>query len=167
MVTSSRSGGALTIVARPNESQSWRNSVYVLCALAVPCLGAGITFFMLGAWPILPLAGLEMFALTSALYWCHWKLQYRQVITFSDDSVRIDKGHYYPRQSWQFPRQRTGLTIVPESHPWDGPELALHDRSQSVRIGEFLNRDDALALLALLRGELRVDSYSEAARQPF
>ena len=166
MVTCSRSAGALMIVARPNQSQSWRGNLYLLCALAVPSLGAAIGFTALGAWPILPFAGLEMLALGSALYYVNWKLQYRQVITVSQDSVRIDKGHYYPRQSWQFPRQRTGLSIVPESHPWDGPSLSVHDRSESVTVGEFLNREDALELLSLLRGELRVDSFSYRIGRP-
>ncbi|TGD73995.1 DUF2244 domain-containing protein [Mangrovimicrobium sediminis] len=167
MVTSSRSKGGLMIVARPNQSQSWRSNIYILLALCVPCLGAAIGFSLLGAWPILPFAGLEMLALGSALYYCHWKLQYRQVITLSDDSVRIDKGHYYPRQSWQFKRQRAGLTIVPRNHPWESPDLALHDRSETVRIGEFLNREDALELLALLRRELRVDSHGVAGGRQF
>ncbi len=78
--------------------------------------------------------------------------------------MRIDKGHYYPRQSWQLPRQRVGLTITPERHPWESPELAVHDRTQQVSVGEFLNRDDARELIALLRGEIRVYSHSPGDR---
>ncbi|PLW70287.1 DUF2244 domain-containing protein [Pseudohalioglobus lutimaris] len=167
MVTSTRSSNQLMIVARPNRSASWRSNLYVLIGLAVPSLGAAIGFTLLGAWPILPFAGLEMLALGAALYYVNWKLQYRQVITVSDDSIRIDKGHYRPRQSYQFARQRTGLTVVPEKHPWDGPELAVHDRQQSVCVGEFLNREDALALLALLRKEIKVDSYSTREGRKF
>lgn len=167
MVTSSRSADALMIVARPNQSQSWRSNVYILLALSVPCLGAATAFTLLGAWPILPLAGLELLALGAALYYAQWKLQYRQVITLSGDSVRIDKGHYHPQQSWRFSRQRAGLTIVPETHPWESPTLAVHDRSESVRVGEFLNREDALELLALLRRELRIDSHSAPCRRHF
>ncbi len=164
MVTSSRSDTSLTIVARPNQSASWRANLYTLLALCVPSLGAAIAFAALGAWPILPFAGLEMLALGSALYYVNWKLQYRHVITLSEDSVRIDKGHYYPRQSWQLPRQRVGLTITPERHPWESPELAVHDRTQQVSVGEFLNRDDARELITLLRGEIRVDSHSPGDR---
>lgn len=160
MVTSSRSSGGLIIVARPNQSQNWRSNLYVLLALCIPSLGAGIGFTLLGAWPILPLAGLEMLALGSALYCVQWKLQYRQVITFHDDSVRIEKGHYYPRRSWQLPRQFAGVAVASERHPWEGPVLALHDAEQQVRVGEFLNREDAIALLALLRAELRVSSHA-------
>ena len=156
MVTCTRSNSGLMIVARPNQSASWRANLYTLLALCVPSLGAAIAFAAMGAWPILPFAGLEMLALGSALYYVNWKLQYRHVITFSDDSVRIDKGHYYPRQSWHLTRKGVGLSITPEQHPWDSPELAVHDRDQQVGIGEFLNRDDARELIELLRREMRV-----------
>lgn len=167
MVTSKRAAGKLMIVARPNHSSSWRANLYVLLAIALPSLGAAIAFSLLGAWPILPFAGLELLALGSALYYVNWKLQYRHVITFSEDSVQIEKGHYHPRQCWHFARQRTGLSITPEKHPWDSPVLAVHDSRESVSIGEFLGPDDARELVALLRRELRVDSSSPRDRRNF
>ncbi len=167
MVTSTRTTSRLMIVAQPNQSATWRANMAVLACLAVPSLGIAIGFAFLGAWPILPFAGLELTALGSALYYVNWKLQYRHVITVSDDSVRIDKGYYAPRKSWKFKRQGTGLAITPEKHPWEGPELALHERGESVRLGEFLNRDDCLKLMALLRQEIRVDSHAAAGRRAF
>ena len=158
MVTSTRQQSCLTIVARPNQSASWRTNKLMLVLLAIPSLGAGIGFALAGAWPILPLAGLELMALGGALYYVNWKLQYRQVITFSENTVNIDKGYYAPTKNWRFQRQRAGLSIRPEKHPWDGPDLWVHSDSERVCIGEFLNRDDSLKLLALLRAELRVNS---------
>ena len=167
MVTSTRQAGRLQIVAKPNHSSTWRGNLYALLAISVPSLGAAIGFTLLGAWPILPFAGLELLALGSALYYVNWKLQYRHVITLSDDSVRIDKGYYHPKQSWQFPRQRTGLSITPQPHPQESPELALHDRAERVSVGEFLGRDDAMELAELLRREIRVDSYSVKENRRF
>ena len=156
MVTSTRQQSRHTIVARPNQSASWQTNKLMLMLLAIPSLGAGVGFALMGAWPILPFAGLEMTALGCALYYVNWKLQYRQVITFSEDTVNIDKGYYAPKKSYRFQRQRTGLSIQPEKHPWDGPDLWVHSDSERVNIGEFLNRDDSLKLVALLREELRV-----------
>jgi uncharacterized membrane protein len=160
VVTSSRKASRLFIIARPNHSSSWRVNKLVIAALAVPCLAAGIGFTALGAWPILPLAGLELGALTAALYYVNWKLQYRHVITLDSDTVQIDKGFYVPRRSWQFDRNQAGLAVTPERHPWEGPQISLHGPGGSVSVGEFLNRDDALSLLGLLRAELRVTSHS-------
>lgn len=167
MVTSTRTASRLLIIAQPNRSSTWRANLLLLLALAVPSLAIAISFALLGAWPILPFAGLELLALGTALYYVNWKLQYRHVITVSDDSVRIDKGFYRPRQSWQFPRQCTGLVITPEKHPWDGPELSVHDKHESVSLGEFLNREDILELIALLRKELRVGTHSRQAKLDF
>ena len=155
------------IIAQPNRSSSWRANQLVLLALAVPSLAIALGFTALGAWPILPLAGLELLALGSALYYVNWKLQYRHVITLSDDSVRIDKGFYAPTRSWQFPRGATALAVTPEKHPWEGPGMAVHDQHESVTVGEFLNRDDSLKLLALLKAEVQVRTHSGAGRREF
>ncbi len=165
MVTSLRQRRQLTIVAHPNRSASWRANQLVLLALSVPSLAIATGFALLGAWPILPFAGLELAALGGALYMVNWKLQYRHVITLTDDEVCIDKGFYVPRQRWRFRREHTGLLVRRERHPWDSPGISLQDRGEAVCVGEFLNRDDGLALLALLRRELQVrgDSVATAA----
>ncbi|WP_116368684.1 DUF2244 domain-containing protein [Parahaliea mediterranea] len=167
MVTSRRHNRQFTIVARPNRSASWRANKLVLLALSIPSLGIATGFALLGAWPILPLAGLELGALGSALYYVNWKLQYRHVITLTDDEVRIDKGFYLPRQSWQFCRKHTGLLVQRQQHPWESPGISLQNRGEAVCVGEFLNRDDGLALLALLRAELQVRSDSAAVQAAF
>lgn len=87
------------ILVKPNHSASWRHNLWVLAALAVPSLGAGIVFAVAGAWPILPFAGIELAALGTALYWVNWKLEYRHVIRFTDSNVLIDKGYFVPKRS--------------------------------------------------------------------
>ena len=158
MVTSTRQPSRLTIIARPNQSASWQTNKLLLLLLAIPSLGAGIGFALVGAWPILPLAGLELTALGIALYYVNWKQQYRQVITVSDEAVDIEQGFYSPKKCWHFERNCTGLSIRPEQRPWDGPDLWVHSNSERVNIGEFLNRDDSLKLAELLRSEIRVKS---------
>ena len=159
MITSTRNARTLLIVAKPNHSSTWRSNQLVLLAIAVPSLGAGIGFALMGAWPILPLAGLEITALGLALYYVNWKLQYRHVITVDDDKVIVAKGFYMPKQRWEFDRRAAGLTVTPQQHPWDGPRLTLHNDSEQVCVGEFLNRTDCLKLLAILREEIRVRTH--------
>ena len=157
----------MTIVARPDRSSSWRANLLLLYALAVPSLGAAIAFALAGAWPILPLAGLELLALGAALYCVNLKMQYRHVITLDKDVVTIDKGFKTPRESYSLQREAAGMTIVPEAHPWESPELAVHDRNRTVTLGEFLGREDQLRLIELLRGELRVRACSRRTQLPF
>lgn len=167
MVTTSRKGSGITIIARPNCSASWSQNLLVLISLAIPSLGCAIGFALAGAWPILPLAGLEIFALGCALYYVSRKQQYRHVITVSPDAVQIDKGFHAPCRSWILHRQRAGLAITLKNHSWEGPELALHDEKETVTVGGFLNRDDREKLAALLRTEMPVGTFSPQIRSEF
>jgi uncharacterized membrane protein len=153
----------IVIVVKPNHSATWHQNLWLLGALAVPSLGAGIGFALLGAWPILPLAGLELTALAGALYWVNWKLEYRHVIYLKDDIVTIDKGYFVPKRSWHFIRADAALRVTPETHPWQGPELCVHDRVSETPIGDFLNREESLELLTLLRKQLPVRTHSSAS----
>jgi uncharacterized membrane protein len=165
VVTSERLANGLRIVAKPDHSSSWRSNQLLLLLLAVPSLGAGIFFALLGAWPILPLAGLELSALAAALYHVNWKLQYRQVITVDASAVRIDEGRFAPVRSWQLERGAAALAVVPERHPWEGPRLSVYSRDLHVPVGAFLNREDCLSLLGILRRELRIGTHSPATEQ--
>ena len=160
VVLVNQAGQEKVIVVKPNHSATWRHNLWLLGALAVPSLGAGIAFALLGAWPILPLAGLELTALASALYWVNWKLEYRHVIRLTDELITIDKGYFVPKRSWRFAREESALRVVPETHHWQGPELSVHDRLSETRIGDFLNREETLQLLSLLRAELRIRTHS-------
>jgi uncharacterized membrane protein len=167
VVSSIRTATQLMIIARPDQSATWRANLLLLLALAVPVLAIAVVFAALGAWLVLPFAGLELLALGSALYHVNWKQQYRHVITVSAESVSIAKGHYAPRQRWRFLRHSTRLTIITEQYPWDGPELCVNDPHQSVTLGEFLNREDSLKLMELLQREIRVRSHSARSLREF
>lgn len=164
MVSSSRSDASLVIIAKPNHSSTWRNNKLALLAISVPSLGAAIGFAALGAWPILPFAGAELLSLAAALYYVNWKLEYRHVITLDERTVSIDKGHYVPKRHWRFARDQVALAITPERHPWEGPGLTVHGKEETVKVGEFLNRDDRLSLMTLLRKELLVGTHSPVDR---
>jgi uncharacterized membrane protein len=155
------------IIARPNQSASWNANLWFLAILAIPVMGIAVMFALLGAWLILPFAGLELLALGAALYRVNCKQQYRHVITVSDDAVCIDKGYHTPQEHWQLARNHSGLTVTVQRHPWDGPLLCVHDQHASVTLGEFLNREESLKLLDLLKQEIRVRAYSESALREF
>lgn len=167
MVSSTRTASRLMIVAKPNQSASWRANLWLLALLSLPVMAIAIGFAFLGAWLILPFAGIELLALAAALYHVSRKQQYRHVITVSEDCVSVDKGYHCPLQRWRFARDSAGLAITTQRHPWDGPALCVHDRRDSVRLGEFLNREDSLKLIDLLRQEIRVRSHSDSAVHEF
>ena len=167
MVYQQDNNGADMIVAEPNRSASWQTNKIVLIMMCALSGTIALGFTLLGAWPILPFAGLEMMALGSALYYVCWKLRYRHVITLEPEVVRIQKGHYYPKKEWEIAVDDVALSIVPEQHPWDAPSIALFSKGEEISLGEFLNRDDALELLALLKGRVRIGNHSPRTKQDF
>ena len=65
-----------------------------------------------------------------------------------------------PKRNMRFAREESALRVVPETHHWQGPDLSVHDRLSETRVGEFLNREETLQLLSLLRAELRIRTHS-------
>jgi len=150
---------ARVIVVKPNKSSTWRANLYVLIAISIPSLGAAIGFTLLGAWPILPFAGAELIALSAALYYVNWNLEYRQVVTVSDSSVKIEKGYFLPKKTWLWERDDTALNVITAKHQWEGPALWLHNKETRTSLGEFLNKDEAEDLLKRLRGQLPIRTF--------
>ncbi|MBT8139003.1 MAG: DUF2244 domain-containing protein [Gammaproteobacteria bacterium] len=145
----------LRLVMAPNRSLDWQQNKKVIWALGVLCIGIAAGFFLrLGIWMILPFAGLEIAALTAALYYVSWKLSYRHILAFDDAKLLIEKGVYRPRGSWTWPKRDTHLEIEPASHDWQASKLTLHCQGESVNIGDFLSREEASRVIELLRGQI-------------
>ncbi len=147
---------------------SWRgNQIFLLSMICLSAL-ISIGFALIGAWVILPFAGLEMLALGSALYYVSWKLSYQQVINITADSVTIDKGVYKPKRSWLFTRDGLSLSVQPEEHEWSTPVIQLRHQQNLVEIGEFLNQADCLTLLRLLKDNgIPTRTWGAAGKQAF
>lgn len=168
MVITEETSQGLRIILSPNRSMSWRGNQLFLLGMIALSGTISIGFALIGAWVILPFAGLEMAALGSALYYVSWKLSYQQVVTVNDELILVDKGVYRPRKSWQLNRTDVSLSIQPEEHPWSTPVITLRHQQQLIELGEFLNQSDCKELLGLLRDKgIPVRSYSDNGKQTF
>ncbi len=137
----------------------------VIAAFALWWLLIASFFVFRGLWPILPFAGLEVGGLALALYYVSWKLQQRHVLYFRDAQITLQKGAYYPRFSWSFPRDAVSLSVEVQLHPWDPLKIFLCSREQTIPVGNFLNKDDSKKLLQLLRAQgLSVRNFSQPSR---
>ncbi|MGB5325795.1 MAG: DUF2244 domain-containing protein [Pseudomonadales bacterium] len=145
----------LKLVMAPDRSLDWEQNKRVIWALGTLCASIAIGFtLVLGVWMVLPFAGLEIAALTSALYYVSWKLSYRHVLTFNQDELVIEKGVYRPRGAWVWPKRDTHLEIEIASHDWAANKMTLHHAGESVNIGDFLSRADTEKVVETLRGQI-------------
>ncbi len=165
MITCEHIDDETLLIVQPNRSASWQFNKIIIAIFAFWWTLIASFFVMKGLWPIIPFAGLEVGGLALALYYVCWKLQQRHVLRFNADNITLQKGAYYPRFSWQFPRDGVALSVEIQTHPWDPLRIFLCNREHTIPIGNFLNKDDSKKLLSLLREQgLRVRNFSELSR---
>lgn len=164
MVTCKTWNGERLIVLQPDSSASWAINKRVLYGMTIFSLAIAGAFAAVGAWVVLPFAGLEMLALGSALYWVSWKQQYRHVLHFRDGRLLIEKGVYYPKRQWHWHCSASRILVGEAAHFLDPLRISLCCGGETVPIGDFLGREDSHALLRFLKEQgLRVGQYGPAS----
>ena len=152
-----------TVILSPDRSLDWEGNKKVIWSLGGLCIGIALGFTIIaGTWVMLPFAGLEVLALSSALYYVSWKLSYRHIITLGETTLVIEKGVYRPRGKWQWVKQETQLRVEPPKHDWEAPSLSFINNNEQVDIGDFLSPDDAEQMISLMREHILVNR--QAAR---
>ena len=161
----------LKIILSPDRSLSWEGNKRVIWSLGAVCGGIALGFTIIaGTWVMLPFAGLEILAFSSALYYVSWKLSYRHIISLDENTIVIEKGVYRPRGRWVWKKQDTLLICPPPKHDLEAQSLKLvlqsypiesdseseNSATDSVVIGEFLSQADASQLISLLENEILV-----------
>jgi uncharacterized membrane protein len=154
-------GATRILVLYPNCSMSWRENCWLIAVLGGFTLVFALSWAILGAWVILPFAGIEVAALAAVLYHVSWKQHFRQVVRIAEASLSVEEGHKFPQRRWQLDRSRAALAIESGQHPWDASRVTLYDQRQQVVLGDFLARRECEELVASLQAAgLRVGTES-------
>lgn len=80
-----------TIIARPNNSLSPDNSIKLLAGIATVAILIAVGFASIGAWLVLPFAGLEILAFAYAFYTIYLHADDFESITIEEDRVIVEK----------------------------------------------------------------------------
>jgi len=144
------------IILQPNHSWTWRANLYFLATLFVLSIAIATGFLVLGYWLILPFAGLEMIALTAAIYYCVRKTHRQEVLHFSQDWVVIESGVNKIEKEHRFQRFFTRVLIESPKGARRSQRIALAERDHNVEVGEFLTDDDKKTLIKELRSMIRM-----------
>jgi len=157
LVTTTRSdaGDGCSYVLRPNHSLSWKAAKLCFATIAGGVLTVALTFTLMGLWPILPFAGLELAVLGYCFYRCAVNAQICEVITVGTQNVKVEKGRHRPADRWDLPRAWATVTV--KRHPIRGyPSwLYLRTHGRGVELGSFLNEEERRDLAADLSRTLR------------
>jgi len=131
-----------TWVLRPNQSLSWSEAKFVFMGIAAVLLTIVTSFAVLGFWPILPFAGVELLVLGLALYLSQIRGHDVEVISVKGDTVAVEKGRGMPQERWDFERARLQVNLQPAKIKGHPSRLILRSVGRQVSVGDFLVEDE-------------------------
>lgn len=154
--------GSVLVILRPNRSLSWKQAKLVVLFISCFCLTIAIAWMLLGAWLILPFAGLEVTVLAIVMYFVAQATHSTQVLHLNEKHISIQKGKKRPETSTLFERENTVVKEYPGRHPEDAMLLVLKDDRRSYPIAEFLNLSEQEQLISVLKklGVPHIKSYT-------
>jgi uncharacterized membrane protein len=146
--------GEKTLVLKPNGSLSRRQSFSLLmfCAFLMGTISA--VFIASGAWMVLPFSGLEWLLLAYCLHLSRKDSAKREVITISEDIVRVEKDRRDPKQTYRFQRAWVMIDWIESPIRGRPSRLALRLHGKEVEIGRFLVEAERRALARELKALL-------------
>ncbi|MFE8072555.1 DUF2244 domain-containing protein [Marinobacteraceae bacterium S3BR75-40.1] len=140
----------IRLILTPNRSLGWPGNVLVWAGIAAVSLGVAVGMSAVGAWPILPFAGLELAALAGGFYYTARHCFRQEVLVLSPRTLRLEKGRYRKEAEWNLPRHSSRIYLNEPHHPWEPPRLFLKHRETEVPLAAFLNLHDVEALVTTL-----------------
>jgi uncharacterized membrane protein len=153
LVDSRHTDNYITIVLSPNRSATWGQTKSLLLLMALVVIGIAIVWSLVGAWLILPFAGLEVGLLALFMYKGSYASYQQQVITLDDKQIKVEMGVHYPKYNASLTRSRTYLAITEAETEYELIQLCLQDDTQQIPIGQFLNQQERLLAREALQKE--------------
>jgi uncharacterized membrane protein len=142
------------IVARPNNSLSSEGAFKLLVLLGVLALMVAIGFTHIGAWLVLPFAGLELLAFALAFYHIRVHATDFESITIDGDEVLVEKK--YSRQTSSAVFQRYWTQVSVKESVGGRSALMIGSHGKEVEFGKhFIDDEQRIALVRELKKKLR------------
>lgn len=146
-------------ILHPHRSLSRRGFAILMAVVAAICLTLGGAFYLIGAWPVFGLFGLDV----AILYWA-FRVNYRSArryekVQLTSDRLVVERGSPSGSlDSWSF--QPYWLNVAIDDPPQHHSQLTLSSHGRTLVVGSFLSPDERLDFANALRDALA------RARQP-
>ena len=145
------------IIARPNSSLTARGRVYAVVMIASISLVVAIAFSLIGAWFVLPFAGLELLGIGYAFYYIHCHSQDYESIVILGDQVSVEKKSYKAVSLMSF--NRYWAKVLLRNTPSGDQLLSLRSHGKEVDFGQrYMTNDQRLDLAKQLKERVGVVS---------
>ena len=141
-------------VLTPHRSLGPRGFVIFMSVVCAVSFGAGLVFFLIGAWPVVGFLGLDVL-----LIYLAFRINYRSArmyerLCLTEGGLTVERVSYHgDRKTWQFEPYWLRLEYDrPGEH--DG-RLRLSSHGRSVTVGSFLSPEEREAFAGALGDALR------------
>lgn len=152
-----------TIVVKPNASLSLRQAVWFMASISAVSLGLAGYLTLLGFWPVLPFAGIELAALALALWASMRDNAYREVIRVEGDRVLLEFGMAGEGAHTRVELPRGMVRVLSERQFAGDINALLVCGKQRFELGRCLGPQDRVSLVERLREVFRPGWQNTAA----
>lgn len=150
-----RPAADIVIEVFPYRAMSARMMWALVAIFAVLSLTMATVFAVLGAWMVLPFAGLEILALAIALYWFGLRSRDGERIRLTGDRVEIASLRGKQERTEVFQRYWAQVRLDRDPDGWYDSKLRMGSHGRFVEIGTQLSDEERLALFGHLRTLIR------------
>lgn len=123
----------------PNRSATWKQTKLLMLGFTCFVVSIAVAWTLVGAWVILPFAGLEVLALSLIMYLVSRATYQWEEVVINNHTIRItnSKG-----TQLVFQRFHTSLFYIEDIHNRRIPKLVFSTTQAKCEIGAFLNEKD-------------------------
>ena len=137
------------LAARRNNSLTSFDRIFAFGLIAFSSLAIATVFACLGAWLILPFAGIEVLVFYWAWRWIEHHAHDYELLTIKGDLVEIEVADVGRLQRFGFNRWWTQVVCAR-----DGGSLALRSHGRQIEFGRHLTNEQRLLAAGALRRRL-------------
>lgn len=135
----------------PNCSLSPRGARWFFASACVASLSIALPLSVMGYWPILPFAGLELGLLWWALRVSMARRHHIQVITITEQDIEIEDRIPPRHDRVVFPRHWAQVRMSSGGSPLQPTRLTVESHGRRHEIGSFLNEQERRGLAQRLK----------------
>ena len=150
MVTADTHGSPdAVLIVQPNNNLTWRRTKLVFLFFALCLASVGLYCYVLGAWLVVPFAGLELLVIGLGLYLQCLSSHQREIIQIDENTLCLTdcKG----RQLASFPRAWLKVVQTQDPKGWYPSRLFIGSHGRYVEIGKNLVESERSSLADNLR----------------
>jgi len=145
--------------AQPNHTPQKNTARWLLAGvILLSGLIAGVCA-VLGAWPVLPFAGMEIFVLWLALRYQAQHALDGEEITLDADNLCVVVHHGDQTTTHSFHPYWAQIRFNPASAGHPAARLVIHSHGREVEIGRLLNAGEKQALAQTLKQQIHQQRY--------